>query len=95
MRELTEIREEIDDIDKEIVSLFQRRMEASEDVAIYKIHNGKEIYDPKREQEKLNSLSAYGRDEQEKLEITELFECIMSISRKKQYRIRDQKDIKE
>ena len=47
--DLLEIRDQIDIIDKEIVELFEKRMQLSADVAEYKISNNKEVLDPKRE----------------------------------------------
>ena len=49
MIDLQECRKEIDVIDKEILRLFEKRMEVCEDVAEYKIHTGKQVLDPKRE----------------------------------------------
>ena len=39
--ELSEIRQQIDQIDNEIIRLFLQRMHCSEEVARYKIQNGK------------------------------------------------------
>ena len=41
MRDLLELRNEIDKIDSQIVKLFEDRMELSGEVAEYKIANGK------------------------------------------------------
>ena len=57
--DLLEIRDQIDIIDKEIVELFEKRMQLSADVAEYKISNNKEVLDPKREKEKLMTLEHY------------------------------------
>ena len=46
--DLLEIRDQIDIVDKEIVELFEKRMQLSADVAEYKISNNKEVLDPKR-----------------------------------------------
>ena len=62
MTDLLECRKEIDVIDKEILRLFEKRMKVCEDVAEYKIHTGKKVLDPKREQDKIEVLkeSAHG-----------------------------------
>ena len=60
MIDLQECRKEIDVIDKEIMSLFEKRMKVCEDVAKYKIHTGKKVLDPKREKDRTES-SAKGR----------------------------------
>ena len=53
MIDLLELRKEIDKIDKEIVRLFEERMEICKKVAEYKIANGKKVLDRERELEKL------------------------------------------
>ena len=83
--DLAESRKKIDEIDKEIVRLFQKRMGVATDVAAYKRSTGKKVLDPKREEEKIESLRALGKDEFNKMGIEDLFRQIMSISRKYQY----------
>ena len=46
---LKPIRDEIDEIDKELVELFKRRMECSKKVARFKMENGMQIFNPERE----------------------------------------------
>ena len=41
MKDLTEIRGQIDEIDRRIVELFEQRMELTDQVAAYKIATGK------------------------------------------------------
>lgn len=83
--DLQEIRKDIDKIDRQLTELFEKRMELTNQVAAYKIENGKRVYDKQREDEKLQTLSALGEDDFQKQAIRELFQQIMSISRKKQY----------
>lgn len=85
--DLNEIRKEIDGVDKQIVELFQRRMELAGMVAANKKETGKAIYDRKREQEKLEQLGALASNEFNRNSIEELFLQIMSISRRYQYNI--------
>mgnify|MGYP003377355912 CR=1 FL=1 len=49
MRDLLELREEIDGIDRRITELYQRRMEIAGEVASYKIKNGRKVLDRERE----------------------------------------------
>ena len=49
MRDLTEIRQQIDQIDQKMLALFKERMGCSVEVAEYKRGTGKAIYDPVRE----------------------------------------------
>ena len=53
--DLGQLREQIDVIDKEIVELYEKRMNISSQVADYKISNGKKVFDKAREQEKIAS----------------------------------------
>ena len=56
--ELNQIREQIDQIDHQLLELFVRRMEAAREVAAYKRENGMPILDTGREREVLNRVSA-------------------------------------
>lgn len=87
MRDLLELRDEIDVIDKQIVDLFQQRMEIAAQVAEYKIETGKKVFDKERENSKLDTLMALGHTAFNKHGIRELFEQIMSMSRKRQYQL--------
>ena len=40
MRDLLEIRDEIDELDSQIVALYEKRMQLTSDVAEYKINTG-------------------------------------------------------
>ena len=85
--ELLEYREQIDEIDKEIIRLFESRMKVSERVAAFKIKNGMKVLDPAREQQKLNEVSEKADSAFNALGEKELFRQIMAISRKRQYQM--------
>ncbi len=91
--DLKELRDKIDVIDEEIVSLYEKRMEISESVAEYKIEHGKSVLDREREQSKLSRLKSLTHNDFNALGVTELFEQIMSMSRKKQYALMADKGI--
>ena len=55
--ELSEIRANIDKVDKELQDAFIRRMELSDSIADLKIENGDVIYKPEREAEIIEKLS--------------------------------------
>lgn len=57
MKDITELRAEIDAVDSQIIELFRQRMEISEGVAAYKQAVGKPIYDPERERRKLVKIA--------------------------------------
>lgn len=85
MVDLLKSREDIDRIDKQIISLLEERMEIAKNVAEYKISVGKKVYDKQREDEKLETLGSLASNEFNKHAARELFTQIMSISRKLQY----------
>ena len=84
--DLLELRKQIDEIDEEIVKLYERRMDISSQVADYKIETGKKVFDREREQDKLRSVRELTHNEFNAHGIQELFEQIMSMSRKFQYK---------
>ena len=87
MKDLLELREEIDEIDRDIVELFEKRMAVSEQVAEYKINTGKKVFDRDRERAKMETLTAMAHNDFNRHGIEELFQQIMSMSRKKQYQL--------
>ena len=87
MTDLQECRREIDEIDDEILRLFEKRMQVCEEVASYKIKTGKKVLDPQREKEKINVLKAKAHGEFNALGAQELFQQLMAISRKRQYQL--------
>lgn len=87
MKDLQEIRNDIDVIDKQIVDLYKERMNLTSEVASYKIATGKQVLDRERELSKLAALETLADSDFTKHGIRELFEQIMSTSRKKQYQL--------
>ena len=81
------LRDQIDAIDKQIVELYERRVDVCKEVAEYKIETGKKVFDKVREAEKIEKVKAMASTEFNKHAVQELFEQIMSISRKLQYQL--------
>ena len=81
------LRNQIDDVDRIIVETFEKRMKLCEQVAGYKIINGKKVLDPERERHKIEKVAEYASDDFDRQSVKELFTQIMAISRKLQYRI--------
>lgn len=81
------LRGQIDDIDRQLVRLFQQRMEVSEAVAAYKIANGVPVLDPEREREVLEAKAAMVSDPELKADVAKLYEIILSMSRACQRRV--------
>lgn len=85
--DLLECRNKLDVIDKQIVKLFEERMDICGKVAETKIASGKAVYDAEREKQKLDAVSAMANSEFNQVAVRELFSQMMSISRKYQYSI--------
>lgn len=85
MMDLGRLREEIDEIDAQIVDLYEQRMEVCKNVAQYKIETGKKVFDRQREAEKLEKVKSLAHGGFNSRGVEELFEQIMSMSRKMQY----------
>ena len=85
--DLLELRNELDGIDKQIVELYEKRMDVCGQVAEYKIETGKRVFDKEREKQKLEAVSALTHNAFNAYGVTELFEQIMAMSRKLQYRL--------
>ena len=87
MRDLLEIRDEIDELDDKIVELYESRMQLTTEVAEYKIETGKQIFDKEREDSKLHTLEEKTHTDITRKGVRELFEQIMAMSRKNQYQL--------
>lgn len=85
--DLLKLREQIDEIDAQMVELYEKRMDICRQVAEHKIETGKKVFDKAREEEKLRKVKSLTHNEFNCLGIEELFEQIMSMSRKLQYRL--------
>lgn len=85
--DLLELRNQIDEIDQQIVRLYEQRMEICGQVAAYKIETGKKVFDKQREMEKLARVKSLTHNDFNSHGVEELFEQIMSMSRKLQYQL--------
>lgn len=83
--DLLTLRGQLDEIDEQIVKLYEERMTISSQVADYKIATGKKVFDKTREQEKLQKVKSLTHNDFNAYGVQELFEQIMSMSRKLQY----------
>ena len=91
MRDLKELRVDIDRIDREMVALFEERMGIAKEVAEYKIATGKKILDKDRENQKLEAVKALTHNDFNSHGVEELYKQIMGISRKLQYQLMEEK----
>ena len=85
--DLLELRTQIDEIDKQIVELYEKRMDICREVAEYKIETGKKVFDRVREEEKIRKVKSMTNSDFASRAVEELFEQIMSVSRKLQYQL--------
>ena len=83
--DLQSLRTRIDEIDERLIELFEARMAISADIARYKRSNNLLIYDPFREQEKLEQLAIQSKSEYAEY-ARELYTLIFSLSRREQER---------
>jgi len=84
MKELSQIRLELDDIDRQLVRLFEERMLLSRQVAQYKIAKGLPVLDAQRERQVIQSRRALLKDARWADGVEAVFETIMAQSRKEQ-----------
>ncbi len=82
MRELSDIRKDIDKIDSEMLDLFKRRMDCAREVALYKKENNIPIFNARRENEILAEVQTNGGEYGEAAK--ELFSKLMELSRELQ-----------
>ncbi len=87
MADLQELRKQLDGIDSRIVKLYEERMDVCKQVAEFKIGTGKKVFDKQREQEKITAVKSLTHNEFNSRGVEELFEQIMSMSRKLQYQM--------
>ena len=85
MASLEELREQLDQIDDKIAELYEKRMEVCAQVGEYKIKAGKKVFDRQREKEKLADVASKVKGEFNRKGIQELYQQLMSMSRKLQY----------
>ena len=86
--DLQELRAKIDQIDDELIGLFEQRMDLSAEVARYKKQHNIPVHDPVREQEILDNLSSKVKDGHESA-IVALYTLLFELSRNEQEKILD------
>ena len=89
MKNLSEIRKEISEIDKEMARLFEKRMNAAGEVAAYKKEHALPIYDEKRENELIKANSEIIDDSVIREYYIDFLKNNMSLSRAYQARLNE------
>lgn len=85
MSTLEELREKLDEIDSQITDLYEKRMRVCEEVGEYKVKEGRKVFDRQREKDKLAEVASKVNGDFNKKGIQELYQQLMSMSRKLQY----------
>ena len=84
--DLQDLRKQIDEVDDDLVRLFQMRMDISAEIARYKQQHNIPVYDPKREQQKLCDLAGKVKEGREPC-VVALYSLLFELSRAEQQRI--------
>lgn len=87
MNKLEQARAVINEIDKEMATLFEKRMKAVEDVIIYKIENNIPVFDGSRERQVIEKNSAYITEEKYIESYKKFIQMMMDISKDYQNKI--------
>lgn len=87
MSELDNVRKKINEIDKEMAALYEKRMKCSYEVAKYKIANALPILDASREKEVIDNNSKYIEDDVIREYYVDFMKHTMDISKKYQSRL--------
>lgn len=85
MADLSDLRNEIDKIDEQLVALYEMRMETCRQIAEVKIDTGRKVFDKERESSILEHVKQLSKSDFTKKGSEELFQQILSMSRKLQY----------
>ena len=81
MSDLNELRLEINEITKQMVELFEKRLDVSKEVANYKKEHNLPIFQPEREKE---VIALYTKDTRYKELTTQFIEDLMELSKQLQ-----------
>ena len=87
MKDISEYRQEINRIDREMAALFEQRMEAARGIAAYKKARGLAVSDPEREQEVLRKNAGMIGDPDIRSSYISFLKEEMRISRQYQHRL--------
>lgn len=82
--DIKKLREQIDEIDSNLLSLYEKRMDVVRSIAKYKMENNIPVYDAKREDEKLDDVFASVKNKHYADGAAQLFITLMQASREMQ-----------
>lgn len=92
MNELEQLREQIDSIDRQMLALFEERMQVARQVASYKSDHGMEIFVPEREKAVLQDRVSRLKDPAFSQAAEAFFRHLMELSRDEQKKILAKKE---
>ena len=87
MNKLENLREKIDTIDKEMIALFEKRMDIVADIAAYKIKNNLPVLNQNREDIVVSKVKSTVKNKDYSDSAADLIKNIMEISKKFQQKI--------
>lgn len=87
MNELENLREKIDTIDKEMIALFEKRMDIVANIAAYKIKNNLPVLNQNREDIVVSKVKSTVKNKDYADSAADLIKNIMEISKKFQQKI--------
>ncbi len=87
MNELENLREKIDAIDKEMIALFEKRMDVVADIAAYKIKNNLPVLNQNREDIVISKVKSIVKNKDYTDSAIDFIKDIMEISKKFQQKI--------
>ena len=87
MKDIKDLRKEINEIDKEMADLFEKRMDLAKEVALYKKERSLAIYDEARENEIINKNKEFIKDDEIKEYYVNFIKDTMNISKSYQEKI--------
>ncbi|MGO5052154.1 chorismate mutase [Lachnospiraceae bacterium LCP25S3_G4] len=90
MTELEELRDHIDDIDKQMVHLFEARMNVSKQIGECKIKAGKQVFDASRETKKLEAVKNMTSNEINRQGVERMYKVLMEVSREVQRQLTEE-----
>ena len=91
MNELENLREKIDSIDKEMIALFEKRMDIVADIAAYKIKNNLPVLNQNREDIVVSKVKSTVKNKDYADSAADLIKNIMEISKKFQQKLISEK----
>ena len=87
MNKLENLREKIDTIDKEMIALFEKRMDIVADIAAYKIKNNLPVLNQNREDIVVSKVKSTVKNKDYSDSAADLIKNIMEISKKFQQKL--------